>query len=144
MQEAQNTWGPKDWDGMFILDSRKADFPGNIESNDIFCYIDFNNSFPRHDLDENMRSMLIGKSAFLRANPDIDDGWRAIDLLVNHPIARDSFATFPPIDWLRIFHNFVDGEDVNAETTNERGVTVSEALTSLATVFVSYLDPVAS
>ncbi|GJF00716.1 hypothetical protein PsYK624_170140 [Phanerochaete sordida] len=134
MQRALATWDSDDWDGTFILDSREAAFSGDIESSDIFRYINFNNSFPGHDLDEDTRSMLTGECAFLRADPEIDEGWRMTDLLANHPIALDSFATFPPISWLRIFQDFIEGEDADVETTNDEGVTVGEALTSLATL----------
>ncbi|GJF00293.1 hypothetical protein PsYK624_165770 [Phanerochaete sordida] len=141
IREKLETWNPEDWDGTCILDSRAADFRGRIDSNDIFRYIDFNNSFPRHDLDVETLSKLAGKCAFLRADPDVDDGWHTADLLHNHPIILDSFATFPPIDWLRIFHGFLEDEDSVSETTNDYGVTVHDALTLLATHLEKGITP---
>ncbi|GJF00291.1 hypothetical protein PsYK624_165750 [Phanerochaete sordida] len=134
IQAKLNSWDPDDWDGSCILDSREANFAGLIECNEIFACIGFNNSFPRHDINTETLKILIGRCAFLRATPEADDGWRTADLLERHPIILHSFATFPPIDWLRMFHAFVDGEDVDAEATNYDGVTVQDALTSLGTL----------
>ncbi|GJF00292.1 hypothetical protein PsYK624_165760 [Phanerochaete sordida] len=134
MQKALSVWHRDHGDGIFVIDSTISIPLPDVESNDIFHYINFNRSFPRHDLDEETRRTLVGKCAFLRASPSVDDGWRTADLLEHHPIAQDSFASLPPINFLRITHDLFDEGAADCEFTHAEGVTVHDALTSLATL----------
>ncbi|GJF00715.1 hypothetical protein PsYK624_170130 [Phanerochaete sordida] len=134
LQEVRQSWSTEHWDGCLPFDTfLPIESPTPIKQNPLFLSVGFNNTFPPPQLPAEMRSILIGACAFLRETPEDVDGWLPTDLISMHPIARRSFATFPPVNSLFIIGDILkDGKDPSV--TNYDGVTVLDALTALSEI----------
>ncbi|GJE99950.1 hypothetical protein PsYK624_162260 [Phanerochaete sordida] len=104
-------------------------------SSTIFSHIDFTNEFPSPLHSELRRAVDITKCAFLR--PEIARQWRVSDVMQNHPIALRSFASFPPVDGMKLINPRpfeIDGSlsDRLLETDSPGGITVHDFLIMLS------------
>ena len=128
MDEAKRKWSDWDYDGALL--SRDLPQYKHIDASSIFCHLSFNNNFPSSYSSVRIRNKNIRSCAFLRT--DAASGWTAEDLVKNHPIVLRSFASFPPVDKIRIINLATYEPLYRVSSKNRSGVTVIDLLTNMS------------